>query len=95
MARSQNVAAATTDPGAIIIDFPGTVARLPAIAAEAGDALLTEGPVTPEHVLLDSCADIVHLLKQAETLGKQRAGFFYRPEPPTTAERAAHDELFA
>ena len=88
MARSAPAASET------VIDFPATIARLRVIAAQAGDALLTEGPVTPDRVLLDTCADALHLFKHAQMLSEQRAGFFCRTSRPTEAERAAHDAIF-
>jgi hypothetical protein len=89
MARSDSAASET------VIDFPATIARLRSLAAQAGDALLTEGPVTPDRVLLDTCADALHLFKHAQMLGEQRSGFFNRITRPTEAERATHDALFA
>jgi hypothetical protein len=38
--------------------FAASIARMREIAKEAGYALLTEGPVHPDHELLDLCADI-------------------------------------
>jgi hypothetical protein len=46
--------------------------RLKAMAAQAGDALLTEGPVHPDAVLLDLCADIAHARKVAEAASERR-----------------------
>ena len=42
-----------------------TIMRFRQIAAEAGDALLTEGDVQPDHELLDMCADALHHLTHA------------------------------
>ncbi len=45
---------------------PGaTIARFRQIAAEAGDALLTEGAVQPDYELLDMCAEALHHLTHA------------------------------
>jgi hypothetical protein len=48
------------------------VARLKEIAAQSGDALLTEGDVHPDHVLLDLCADALHYLKHAQRAWEER-----------------------
>ncbi|HUB48362.1 MAG TPA: hypothetical protein VMB73_25580 [Acetobacteraceae bacterium] len=41
-------------------DFSPAIALFRDIAAQSGDALLTEGPVNPDHKLLDLCADALH-----------------------------------
>jgi hypothetical protein len=41
-------------------EMSSTIDRLKAIADQAGDALLTEGPVHPDHQLLDLCAEALH-----------------------------------
>ena len=47
-------------------DFASTIARLKAIADKSTDAALTEGEVSPDRILLDYCADALHLLKRGE-----------------------------
>ncbi len=43
-----------------------TIARLREIAELSGDALVTEGPVHPDHLLLGLCAAALDLVRQAE-----------------------------
>lgn len=45
---------------------PAAIALFRTIAASAGDALATEGPVHPDHQLLGLCADALHHLALAE-----------------------------
>lgn len=47
-------------------DLDATIGRLRAIVAQAGDALVTEGPVHPDHQLLDLCATALHYLAPAQ-----------------------------
>jgi hypothetical protein len=49
-----------------------SIARLRQIAAEAGDALLTEGYVQPDYVLLDMCAAALHYLTHAQRTCESR-----------------------
>jgi hypothetical protein len=42
------------------VEMSNTIDRLKAIADQAGHALLTEGPVHPDHQLLDLCAEALH-----------------------------------
>jgi hypothetical protein len=42
-----------------------TIDRLRAIAVEAGHQMMTEGPVNPDHQLLEMCGDVLHMLKEA------------------------------
>jgi hypothetical protein len=51
--KEREVPLAGPEPGA-------TIDRLRTIAAEARNALLTEGPVQPDHQLLDLCAEALH-----------------------------------
>jgi hypothetical protein len=54
-------------------DLGTAVDRLKAMAAEAGDALLTEGPVNPDYKLLDLCAEIGYRRKLADAASKRRS----------------------
>ena len=80
-------------------DLGPTVDRLREIATQSTDALLTEGPVHPDHKLLDLCAEALHhrccydeanavLTENAKRRSvdcrKQPGGFW------TDADRAAH-----
>lgn len=47
-------------------DFSDAMARLRAIAEASTDSLLTEGPVHPDHRLLDLCATALHHLGHAQ-----------------------------
>lgn len=49
-----------------------TIDRMKAIAAQSSDALLTEGPVHPDHQLLDACSEAMHLFKQAKAARTER-----------------------
>jgi hypothetical protein len=46
--------------------------RLKAIAAQAADAMLTEGPVHPDHALLDVCAESLHHRRLSAEFRKTR-----------------------
>jgi len=46
-------------------EFAGTIAQLKALADRSTDAALSEGPVSPDRVLLDLCAAALHLLRHA------------------------------
>jgi hypothetical protein len=47
-------------------DFQSAITLFRQIAAQTGDALLTEGPVNPDHQLLDLCASALHHLVAAQ-----------------------------
>lgn len=47
-------------------DFAPAIARFREIADTSTYALLTEGPVHPDHKLLELCADALHYFKQSE-----------------------------
>jgi hypothetical protein len=67
MYRDREVSAiSATNRGSLDGRFSPAINRLRAIAADAGDALLTEGPVQPDHKLLDLCAEALHVLVHAE-----------------------------
>ena len=46
-------------------NFGAAIERLRSIAMQSGDALLTEGPVHPDHKLLDLCAEAAQLREEA------------------------------
>jgi hypothetical protein len=62
------------------------VARLKAIAMQSADALLTEGPVHPDHELLDLRANALHHLVHAQKAWDARPEFWGLP---TEAEQQA------
>ncbi len=47
-------------------DFSGAMAQLKHIALTSADNALTEGPVNPDRLLLDLCAEALHALVHAE-----------------------------
>jgi hypothetical protein len=76
-------------------DLDPTIERLRAIAARAGDALLTEGPVQPDHQLLDLCAEALHLLKQSNAMWKARdAVRWVNRKEWAEEDRKKDDDLF-
>jgi hypothetical protein len=71
-----------------------TIDRLRAIAAEAGQNLLSDGPVQPDHVLLEMCGDALHLIREARRQYESKETL----RPPlghnwTDADRQRHQEL--
>jgi hypothetical protein len=51
--------------GVSALAMQATIDRLKQIAADSGDRLyLSDGPVNPDHSLLELCADALHWLKQ-------------------------------
>jgi len=70
-------------------DLPPAILRLKEIAAQSSDAMLTEGPVHPDHVLLDLCGDALHLVRAAQALDERWRAL--RSRGPDRAER---DRLF-
>jgi hypothetical protein len=78
-------------------DLQPTIQRLREIAAQAGDALLTEGVVHPDHALLDLCAETLHLRRRSVELRRQREllpGRFGTP-PATPAQNHLRAEIDA
>lgn len=75
-------------------DFASTIARLKAIADKSTDAALTEGEVSPDHILLDYCADALHLLKRGEDVRNQRHALDRQnwTDELRAADRALFDE---
>jgi hypothetical protein len=61
--------------------FSPAIDQLRAIAAQAGDALLTEGDVQPDHKLLDLCADALHILVHAERAYAARPNWVGEKDP--------------
>jgi hypothetical protein len=47
-------------------DFTAAMAQLKRIALTSTDNALTEGPVNPDRLLLDLCAEALHALVHAE-----------------------------
>jgi hypothetical protein len=65
-----------------------TVDRLKAIAAQAADAMLTEGPVHPDHELLDVCAEALRHRRLSAELRKARDALpAPYGNPPATPEQ--------
>jgi hypothetical protein len=68
--------------------FSPAIDQLRVIAAQAGDALLTEGPVHPDHELLGVCAECLHHRRlYAEAEKARRALPYPYGNPPATAEQ--------
>jgi hypothetical protein len=72
-----------------------TIDRLRAIAAEAGHAMLTDGPVHADHELLELCGDALHLIRKARRQYESREAL----RPPlghnwAEADRQRHKELY-
>ena len=69
--------------------------RMKKIATESGDALyLCDGPVQPDHALLDLCGDALHYAKAAEQAYEMKPGFSVttvRSAQETEAWREQHD----
>jgi hypothetical protein len=59
------------------LSFGDVISRLQTIAAESGDALLIEGPVNPDHALLDLCATALHHLAPAQKAQDARRHLSY------------------
>jgi hypothetical protein len=77
--------------------LPAAITRLQEIAALAGDALLTEGPVHPDHELLGLCAEALHIRRRSVDLEQQYHAFpapYGRP-PATTEQNRQRDEIYA
>lgn len=75
--------------------FAPAIARLRAIAAEAADALLTEGRPNPDYRLLDLCADVLHIQVHAERALAARPEWCNEKDPAKKeALRAISSKLF-
>jgi hypothetical protein len=55
-----------------------TIDRLRSIATASTGAMVTEGPVNPDRILLAACADALAHCREAETLRAQRKEYFVR-----------------
>jgi hypothetical protein len=68
-----------------------TIDRLRAIAVEAGNNMLTEGPVQPDHQLLELCGDVLHLLKEATRIrAAEKAAWNAAPPSGPSKDRIEH-----
>src|ERR1700761_4291337 len=65
-----------------------TIMRFRQIAAEAGDALLTEGHVQPDHELLEMCAEALHHLTHAQRAMEARD---FGNWPPRDTDPVGHE----
>ncbi len=76
-------------------DFSAEIGRLKAIAAQSGDALLTEGSVNPDYQLLDLCSEALHHLKHAQKSYDARTWewLHLKDGPEKTAMHAENDRL--
>lgn len=73
-------------------DLGPAIARMRAIAAEAGNHLLLgDGPAHPDAALLDLCADIAHQRKVAEDTYRTYLDGFKPLYLRTPADQATHD----
>ena len=79
------------------LDFVKTIDRLRTIVAETGDALLTEGPVQPDHKLLELCAEALHYRRRAAELKEARDALPapYGNPPATPEQNRLREELRA
>jgi hypothetical protein len=68
-----------------------TIDRLREIAAVSGDHLATEGPVHPDHRLLDLCAAALDLIQQADQAAAVYQGKFRAGHEWTDADRVHGD----
>ena len=73
------------------------VDRLRQMADQAGDALFTEGPVNPDHRLLDMCAEIGHRRKLADAAAEHvrsvpMAAFMCKTQEESAQRALAHTE---
>lgn len=89
--------APSADRGAAV---QAAIALFHGIAASAGDALATEGPVHADHQLLGLCADALHHLNQAERLCAQirqevDEGVWTPPDGKMDALQGRHRALMA
>ena len=64
-----------------------SIERLRQVVAEAGDALLTEGYVQPDHELLDLCAEALHHLTHGERAREARQKLEWYGKPKEEADR--------
>ena len=64
-----------------------SIERLRQVAAEAGDSLLTEGYVQPDHELLDLCAEALHHLTHAQRAWEARRKLEWYGKPKEEADR--------
>jgi hypothetical protein len=77
------------------IDFPGAIDRFRAIATASVTAMVTEGPVSPDRVLLDACADALSLLRRADAATTKRQVIDrHHGHSLTPEQRERSDELF-
>jgi hypothetical protein len=76
-------------------DFSAEIGRLRAIAAQSGDALLTEGSVNPDYQLLDLCSEALHHLRHAQKSNDARNWdwLHLKDGPEKTAMRENNDRL--
>jgi hypothetical protein len=72
-------------------DMLPAIARFRDIAAQSGDALLTEGAVSPDHKLLDLCATALHHLVAAERARDARDKWWISLEGQARKDALAED----
>jgi hypothetical protein len=77
-------------------DFGPAIDRLRAIAIASSDALLTEGPVQPDHKLIDLCVEIAHGRKMVEAAAQRErelpaAAFMCKTPAETVALEKARE----
>jgi len=75
-------------------DFSPAIALFRDIAAQSADAMLTEGPVNPDHRLLDLCAEALHHCTAEAQIGAKRRQFYGR-DYMTLTEAERHAALLA
>jgi hypothetical protein len=67
-------------------DFTAAMAQLKRIVLTSADNALTEGPVNPDRLLLDLCAEALHALVHAERSFRAAHEVFHRDTHHKTAE---------
>jgi hypothetical protein len=79
-------------PGQQIAD-EGTITRLRTIARESADNLiLADGPVHPDHTLIDLCGEALYLISKAD---KMRDGLMFHSDDPYTDAMRHADHLLS
>jgi hypothetical protein len=64
-----------------------TIDRLRDIVTISANAMITEGPVSPDRVLLDACAEALALFREAERLRDLRVTYDRGTRPRTPQDR--------
>jgi hypothetical protein len=68
-------------------DFSAVIDRFREIATASADALVADGPVSPDHELLDVCAEALALFRDSAALDAQRQRQVMTPWTDATRKR--------